>query len=275
MAYLPASYFVRPSASSRGTRSAATSDAPSELLGLLLSDPHFSIAPKSSETRAVYAYSVIPGGVKNRKELQEALRRDPVVAAHYANFHVSSLRLTHLVSSRKVHVSYRIGNQVFWTRKQLTLRPGESLLTDGTHFARTRCGNRVAEVPDGPSSPAEPPIETLDKPVFPRPPEFPTESPQVAPIWAENSTPILLPLTGPAVPIVPGAGGPPFLPIGPIIPCCAGPGKPSTPSQPTPPPAPLPPLPPGRPVATPEPSSFVQLVVGIAGALLFLRFRSP
>jgi len=271
LAYLLASYFVRPSASSRGTSPAAVSDAPSDLLGLLWSDPHFSIAPKSSETHAVYAYSVIPGGVKNAKELREALRRDPVVAAHYANFNVSSSRLIHLTSARKVHVSYRIGNEVFWTRKQLTLRPEETLLTDGTHFARTRCGNRVAEVPDGPPSPAEPPIETLDKPVFPRPLEFPTDSPPEAPIWAENSAPILLPLTGPAVPVVPGAGGPPFLPIGPIIPCCAGPGKPSTPSQPTPPP---PPLPPGPPVATPEPSSFVQLVVGVAGVLLFLRFRS-
>jgi len=264
LAYLLASYFVRPSASSRGTSPAAASDAPSDLLGLLWSDPDFSIASKSKETRAVYAYSVIPGGVKSAKELQEALKHDPVAAAHYANFNVSSSRLVHLSNMRKVHVSYRIGSQVFWTGKQLTLRPGETLLTDGTHFARTRCGNRVAEVPDGPSSPAEPPIETFDKPVFPRPPAFPTDSPPEAPIWAENPTPIFLPLTGPTAPVVPGAGGPPFLPIGPIIPCCAGPGKPSTP----------PPLPPGPPVATPEPSSFVLLVVGFAGILSFLRFRS-
>ncbi|HLK33815.1 MAG TPA: PEP-CTERM sorting domain-containing protein, partial [Terriglobales bacterium] len=44
------------------------------------------------------------------------------------------------------------------------LRPGETLITDGHITARTRCGNQVAQVAPGKSSPLEPPAEDFDQP---------------------------------------------------------------------------------------------------------------
>jgi hypothetical protein len=107
--------------------------------------------PSSSEDvrnqRPVYPYSVIPGGVVNARELASAVHRDPVVAAHYSDFHAASARLMRLPSGRQVYVSYRLGDHVYWTSKKVTLWAGETVLTDGIHLARTRCGNRISEVP--------------------------------------------------------------------------------------------------------------------------------
>jgi hypothetical protein len=222
----------------------------------------------------VYSYSVIPGGVKSAQALQAALRRDPVAAAHYAGFHVEAVRLIRLTGERRAHVSYRLGNRIYWTRKEVTLHAGETLLTDGAHLARTRCGNRIAEVPQGPTSPVEPPVDVIDGPTFPRPPEVTTDSVPASPIWPDHDTPFLLALT--PTPQTVTSNGYPLLPI---IPCCFTTAKPSIGPQPTPPPSsgpgglpqPTPVVPPPA-VATPEPSTLLLLVVGLAG-ILFLKLR--
>jgi hypothetical protein len=256
-------------------------------------DSDFSTPSKASIENPVYSYSVIPGGVRSAKALETALQHDPVAAAHYADFHVASVRLIRLARERKAHVSYRLGNQIFWTRKEVILHPGETLLSDGTHLARTRCGNRVAEVPDGPVAPVEPPVDVIDGPVVPalppRPPAISTDSIPAAPIWRESSTPLLLAFDFPAKPITPGTV--PFLPVPPFGPCCGASSSPSTSSQPAPQPAPLPvsvlptpspgpssgtlpqPILPSTPTPAPEPSTIVQLVLGLAGIALFLKFR--
>src|SRR5690606_18859763 len=41
------------------------------------------VLPASGEYRLVYRHSVIPGGVRTPEETALAMRRDPVVAAHY------------------------------------------------------------------------------------------------------------------------------------------------------------------------------------------------
>ena len=61
-------------------------------------------------------------------------------------------------------MSYRIGTAVYWTRKPLLIRAGETVLTDGVRIARTRCGNQLAETP-GQISPVEPSPAALDTPL--------------------------------------------------------------------------------------------------------------
>ena len=39
-----------------------------------------------------------------------------------------------------MYVSYRRNNQVFWTRHQMLIPAGETLLSDGENFVRVRCG---------------------------------------------------------------------------------------------------------------------------------------
>lgn len=119
-------------------------------------------ASAAGPSRPVYRYSVIPGGVRSAAELALAVQRDPVVSAHYADFDAASARLVRVDKPRYVHVSYRIGDTVYWTRKTVRLAAGEFLLSDGKHLARTRCGNRIADEVQGPVLDAEPASEVLD-----------------------------------------------------------------------------------------------------------------
>jgi hypothetical protein len=234
----------------------------------------------SRSERPVYPYSVIPGGVVSSKELVSALRRDPVAAAHYSDFQAASARIMRLASARQVYVSYRLGDRVYWTSKKVTLAAGETVLTDGAHLARTRCGNRLSEVP-GPTSPSEPPKEVLNKPVYEHPVDGPMDTFPGAPLWSERAAPTLMALNSP---IGSGPGGhTPFLPGVPIGPCCSSSGGPSGSSPKTPPPGPpgagptplpQPPTPPGPPsVATPEPQTLLLLLVGLSALLVASLFR--
>ena len=109
--------------------------------------------------RALFPYSVIPGGVHSALDLDNAVRNDPVVAAHYGDFDVTKAHIAPVEQDRLVYVSYRIADHIFWTSKRLALSKGETVITDGTHEARTRCGNRISEKPVSPISNEEPSAE--------------------------------------------------------------------------------------------------------------------
>lgn len=119
------------------------------------------------EKRPVYPYSVVRGGVKDARELKWAADHDPVVRAHYAGFDYDHARVVRLVLARTAYVSYRIGNKIYWTRRRITLKKGETILTDGKMTARARCGNRVEEMPQQATSSSEPPAEKFDQPMQP------------------------------------------------------------------------------------------------------------
>ena len=219
------------------------------------------IGADSQSGRSVYPYSVVPGGVTNANELKAAMRQDPLIAAHYADFRTRSSHPIRLATPRQVYVSYRFGDRIYWTRKKVMLHAGEMLLTDGIHLARTRCGNRVSEVPTEPVSPSEPPVEVFNKPSVPNLPALNLEPLLGAPVWPDTPPPFQITLNQPPQP-----GGGPFIPLIPIFPCCGGSGGPAPSSNPSPSPPPQP----GPPAATPEPASFVLLIIGF-GALLCLR----
>lgn len=119
------------------------------------------------ENRPVYPYSIIPGGVKDARELKWVADHDPVVRAHYAGFDYDHARMVRLVLAQTVYVSYRIGNKVYWTRHRVTLKKGETVLTDGKMTARAKCGNRVEEMPQQATSESEPPAQKFEEPIQP------------------------------------------------------------------------------------------------------------
>jgi hypothetical protein len=127
-------------------------------------------------SRPLYAYSVVPGGVSDAKELKWVAEHDPVVAEHYAGFDYDHARVVEVTLARTAFVSYRIGNHIYWMRRRISLHKGEKLITDGRITARGRCGNRVAENPQAEVSPAEPSPERMENPmdgagtVMPAPP---------------------------------------------------------------------------------------------------------
>lgn len=120
---------------------------------------------RSQETRPVYPYSIVPGGVHDPKELEQVFEHDPVVAAHYRGFDFRRARVVQLTEDRTVYVSYRIAGRVYWTTKQVRLRRGEKVITDGKMTLRTRCGNQVSETARQEVSPAEPAIAKLETPI--------------------------------------------------------------------------------------------------------------
>lgn len=215
------------------------------------------ISPNGSDsTRAVYPYSVIPGGVESASELRNSVAHDPVVAEHYGDFDIARARVVRLDQDRLLYVSYRLGNRVFWSKNRLTLPKGETVITDGANMARTRCGNRLAEAPVGPVMAAEPAFESA-------PPEVAQVLAGAPALLGAPFVPGDVPLAPPPAFGFPPASGSPgggiiFPPGTPIV---GGGGPPS--HGVTPPPVVPPVIPP--PVSTPEPEALLMLATGLTG----------
>jgi hypothetical protein len=214
----------------------------------------FSPGPQLAE-RPLYPYSVIPGGVEDARELKNAMDRDSLVARHYADFDLSKVHVVRLDHDRMEYVSYRLGDQIFWTNHQLHLLKGESVITDGTHEARTRCGNRLSESEQAPVSPKQPLAEAM-------------ESPQNAELAPMNEVSAVPSFAAPVLPSLPGPGAPSAAPPGEIVPPVFFPivGGP-TPN--TPPGTSVSPTP---PVYIPEPDTVVLLAGGLGSLSLFSAF---
>ena len=117
--------------------------------------------------RPVYPYSVVPGGIRSKEELQKATRTDPAVADHYANVNVESLKPKTLSRDATAYVSFRKGGKVYWTSRRVTLKAGEQVFQGGEIAVRGRCGNQVSDQPRQPvlENPGEEPdSETFNTP---------------------------------------------------------------------------------------------------------------
>jgi hypothetical protein len=169
--------------------------------------PLFTALPNASisiPAQPVYPYSVIPGGIASGKELATRVAQDPVVAKHYSGFNLSRAQIVRAPQGKLVYVAYRMHDKVFWTKKRLMIRKGEALVTDGIHYARARCGNRIADSPVPPTSNPEPSVTDLDPPWLPDPPTVTFPS---VPSVTDSPIPALAP---------PSTGGSYFPPTPPI-----------------------------------------------------------
>lgn len=191
-------------------------------------------------------YSVIPGGIHSKRQLVEVLARDPAVAKHYANFNVAKLRFVRLRRGHMAYVSYRIGDMIFWTNHKIRLFAGETLLTDGIHLARSRCGNRVSSVPRQPTSYSQPSDFELQAPILH---VTPTE-PKMPPLSAF--------LTPDGTPVGGGDGGSGVFPVFFFPPGGGGGGGGPIGSPPVYPSGG------GKPVSVPEPGTLLLLCSGFA-----------
>jgi hypothetical protein len=179
-----------------------------EFKGIKLNEPDAS--PSASRAyssfldsrpgRPVYLHSVIPGGVASAEELRQAMEHDPVVAKQFAGFDFQRAHLVQVSGKQAMHVAYRMGQKVYWTRKKVKLHPGETLISDGKIVARTRCGNRIAMTPLGPPALTEPADADLNQPLFandmvtpaaePRPEAYAAVIPMADPIGANALQPV-------------------------------------------------------------------------------------
>jgi hypothetical protein len=192
-------------------------------------------------------------------------QHDPVVAEHYAGFDYEHARIERLLLTRTAYISYRIGNKVYFTRHPVTLKKGETVITDGKITARSRCGNRVETLPQKATSSEEPPAIKFDQPMLPV-----TGTALSNPPVPFQSALLSHPEIGPALPLGPldpFVGGP-WLPITPpVLPGVCGIGKkPTTPNPPT--------TGKGHPCASsggggevPEPGTWLLVASGLAATL--------
>ena len=121
-----------------------------------------SIDAVSLPARANYNYSVIPGGARNAQELAHAIQTDDVVADHYRDVDPSTMHPQTVSVERMAHVSYRINDRVFWTKKPVRIYEGETILTNGETEIRARCGNAISMAPLLPTSDDEPESTEFD-----------------------------------------------------------------------------------------------------------------
>jgi len=210
--------------------------------------------------RVVFPYSIIPGGAKSMQELRQAVTMDPVVARHYSDFDLAKVRRVTLRAPQSMYVSYRIGDDVFWTKHKLTLSKGETMLTDGHAMARTRCGNRVSALPTKPNALVEPTAEELNASMFGPPVSTPYLAAYSAPLPAFPSASATQPAESSIPPFVPTAIVS-FLPL---------PGSGSGGSGTTAPPIITSPDP---LVGVPEPGTAGLVLVGLGAICLMARNR--
>ena len=109
-----------------------------------------------------YNYSVIPGGARSAQELARAIQTDEVVADHYRAVDPATMHPQTVSVERMAHVSYRINDRVFWTKKPVRIYEGETILTNGETQIRARCGNAISMAPLLPTSDDEPESTELD-----------------------------------------------------------------------------------------------------------------
>ena len=214
-------------------------------------------APAESR-RTIFPYSVIPGGVRDAKELAATVSKDRVVAAHYSDFKLSAAHTVRLDQPAAMYVSYRVGNHIYWTRNRMVIPAGETLISDGENLARVRCGNRLSKIAALPVSVTEPPTEQLESPNF------------IPPLLADM-------LPGEGSEAFSGIATPP-LPILPAVSGTSGRGSGDGGFPPILPPAIFPPagaivLPPPPPVATPEPGGLLLLAAGALFGAVLAFFR--
>jgi hypothetical protein len=226
-------------------------------------------ASVAAPIRPVYRHSVVPGGVRSPEEIAAVVQRDQVVAAHYKNITPQLMRNERLQQPLLAHVSYRLGDKIYWTKKPVQLPRNEPIMTDGTSTIRERCGNLISMEPLAPSSEEEPPLPSFDLLMDPMefawmrldytPPGRPPGKPTASSPLRGSPSPTLFSVQGPV-------GAPGFR---------SGEGSPGSPSTHLIDPPPGSPTPLETPLPVPEPSTLTLFgLAGAAGVAHYLRKRA-
>ena len=165
-------------------------------------------------TRKVYPYSIVPGGAETLDEARRAFA-EPRFQSLCSEVDLAKLRLVKLRKNLVGYISYRVGDQIYWTSHVVTLHAGETAFTDGVYLMRGRGLNCYSPLPMLPTRTDEPAEQVLDTP---------NELPEISYSFAK------VPVQAPHLPPRPGELAPSFpffnaaapAPASPLIPPIRG-----------------------------------------------------
>ena len=115
--------------------------------------------PRVSPIRRIYGHSIVLGGIHSVEELKRVIVADPLAARHYAGFDVTKAYVTRLPHDELVFLSYRLNHKIYFTSALRLIRGGEEVLTDGSSYILTRCGNEIVSSFHGPVNAAQEPMD--------------------------------------------------------------------------------------------------------------------
>lgn len=102
-----------------------------------------------------YNLAVIKDGLTSIEDFKRHVQDDAILYSRFANFDWASARIIQLPAMR-VFVSFRRGNQIFWTKGLRTVESGAWAITDGHTTVLMRCGNEISFVPERPNQDLSP-----------------------------------------------------------------------------------------------------------------------
>lgn len=130
-------------------------------------------ADASSEIAGKYYGLCEKNSVHSVEDFRSTVRKDPVLAAHFAGFNWDAAKLGTQDRDIWTFVSYRKGGEIRRTSKPVRLPKGDGYVTDGVSTVRTYCCNDYVSAPPpievGMASP--PPLERVDGPQRRKPEE--------------------------------------------------------------------------------------------------------
>ncbi len=85
--------------------------------------------------------------VNSVEDFRREVAAQPLLTRHFADFDWGSARLLALDQTLTSHVSYVTDDRIAWTRGRLTLKAGETVITDGATTVRTFCCNEITDAP--------------------------------------------------------------------------------------------------------------------------------
>lgn len=224
--------------------------AESQTPGAALFVPSAPLPPQIEKTNQapVFGHPMVPGGIHNDAELDKVRHLYP---------NLGQALFTNLKHGVFAYVSYIKNGQVYWTKKPRFIKAGEPVIFDGHTWILQRCGNMLRF--DEPA-----PVETLfDQPQDLYPPDFVPGD-----------------FVGPAPPRLPqvviGDAPPGAVAEGPVIPAVhvphdlfLSPGP--TFNHPQVEPFPTRPVFQDSPIDTPEPSTGLDMGIGLMALLLIAQ----
>lgn len=129
-----------------------------------LGQPIESRPPEVITKKIVWRYSVVDGGVHSEADIEAARANDPIVDEHY-RYTPRPDRLVLIQAMAKGYLSYRKGDQIYWTKNQVEFTDWVWAGDVGGEFRpviRARCGNRVSDVPMLPVEDKQPDLDVLE-----------------------------------------------------------------------------------------------------------------